>query len=141
MFWKKFIKCWHKPGNLDTRILIIEDSALDMKIACAAVERGGYGVLTASDGKSGLALARAHQPDLILLDYNLPDIQGPKICSRLKEHATTRGIPVLFLTSQDSPDSVLDCYEQGAANYLAKPISPAHLLKQIQLTLKETHKD
>ena len=118
-------------------ILIIEDNEVDQRIAGAAVERGGYQVIKAYDGKTGLDLARAHRPALIILDYNLPDLNGPYVCKLLKNDEQTRNIPVLFLTSMTSPDSILNCYEEGGENYLSKPINSKFLLKQIELTLKD----
>ena len=125
-----------KVNNRHITILVIDDGEVDQKVACAAVERGGYSVLKAYDGRSGIDLAR-QQPDLIVLDYNLPDINGPEVCKILKADELTSNIPVLFLTTMDSPVSIINCYEQGGENYLAKPISPQLLLKQIDLTLND----
>jgi CheY-like chemotaxis protein len=127
-----------KIDNKHITILVIDDSMVDQKVACAAVERGGYSIILAGDGQSGIAKATEHKPDLIILDYNLPDAIGPQICETLKKNQTTANIPVLFLTSMDTPDSIISCYEKGGENYLAKPISPKTLLKQIEQTLKDS---
>ncbi len=121
----------------DIKVLVIEDNEVDMKIACAAIDRGGYRALQAWDGKTGLEMAQALLPDLIILDYNLPDCKGPDICKILKNDKFTCNIPVLFLTSMDSPTCVIDCYEKGGENYLYKPIKPKYLLKQIEQTLQD----
>jgi CheY-like chemotaxis protein len=126
-----------KSSQKNIRILVIEDNEVDQKIACAAVERGGYSAFKASDGKSGVEMAQTLLPDLIILDYNLPDSKGPQICQALKVNEATSRIPVLFLTSMDSPGSIIDCYEQGGSNYLAKPVNPKFLLKQIDQALKD----
>jgi DNA-binding response OmpR family regulator len=120
------------------KVLVIEDTQVDQRIACAAVERGGYSALKANDGKSGFELAKEQKPQLIILDYNLPDIKGPELCKLLKAHTDTHQIPVLFLTSLTDPDHVVNCFEQGE-NYLSKPISIDLLLKQIDSILKDTH--
>lgn len=125
------------PDKKHIKILVIDDSEVDMKVACAAIERGGYSTLKAFDGKTGLSMIKEHLPDLVILDYNLPDFKGPDICKTLKIDATTGRIPVLFLTSMDSPGSIIDCYEQGGENYLAKPIDVKFLLKQIDEALKD----
>ncbi len=125
------------PDNKHIKILVIEDSAVDMKVAFTAIERGGYSALQAWDGKTGLEMAQSKLPDLIILDYNLPDSKGPDICKILKGDDATRHIPVLFLTSMDSPGSVIDCYEKGGENYLYKPIKPKFLLTQIEQTLQD----
>lgn len=117
------------------KVLVIEDTEVDQRISCAAIERGGYTALKANDGKSGFELAKEQKPDLIILDYNLPDIKGPELCKLLKAHIDTGHIPVLFLTSLTGPDNIINCFEQGE-NYLAKPISINLLLKQINSILK-----
>ena len=126
-----------KAQNKSIAVLVIDDSEVDLRIACAAIERGGYIVLQAHDGESGLVMAREHKPDLIILDYQMPGLKGPEVCKILKSEERTRDIPVLFLTSLTSPGSVIDCYEQGGENYLAKPINPRFLLKQIEQVLKD----
>jgi len=107
-----------------------------MRMACAAIDRGGYTALKAKDGKSGFELAKIEKPDLIILDYNLPDIKGPDVCKLLKSHSDTQHIPVLYLTSLTDPDYVVNCFEQGE-NYLSKPISVNLLLKHIDSILKD----
>ena len=114
---------------------MIEDTEVDQRISCAAIERGGYTALKANDGKSGFAMAKEHKPNLIILDYNLPDIKGPELCKVLKMNLDTQEIPVLYLTSLTGPDDVISCFEQGE-NYLSKPISVKLLLKQINSILK-----
>ena len=125
-----------KTAQKHIKILVIEDTEVDQRVACAAIERGGYTALKANNGKSGFEMAKEHKPSLIILDYNLPDIKGPEVCQLLKAHYDTQNIPVLFLTSMTDPDDVINCFEQGE-NYLAKPISPKLLLKQIDSILKD----
>jgi len=119
------------------KVLVIEDTEVDQRLACAAVERGGYTALKANNGKSGFELAKEHKPGLIILDYNLPDVKGPELCKIIKAHVDTTHIPVLFLTSMTAPEKVINCFEEGE-NYLAKPISVNLLLKHIDSILKET---
>lgn len=118
------------------KVLVIEDTEVDQRLACGAIEHGGYTALKANDGKSGFEMAKEHKPQLIILDYNLPDIKGPEVCKLIKAHTETSHIPVLFLTSLTDPDYVVNCFEQGE-NYLSKPISAKLLLKQINSILKD----
>lgn len=130
-----------RPTPQNIKILVIEDTQVDQRLACAAIESGGYTSLKANDGKTGLAIAKEQHPAMIILDYNLPDITGPDVCKYLKEHAYTKNIPVLFLTSMTNPDHVVNCYDQGQ-NYLEKPVSTKLLLKQIKSILSDnTPKD
>ena len=119
------------------KILVIEDTEVDQRVACAAIERGGYTALKANNGKSGFEMAKIEKPQMIILDYNLPDIKGPEVCKLLKAHIDTTHIPVLFLTSLTGPDNIINCFEQGE-NYLSKPISVNLLLKHIDSTLKDS---
>ena len=135
---KSFFK--PKPKNTNVRILVIEDSEIDRKIACKAIELGGYTPLTAHDGQTGLSMAKELLPDLVILDCHLPDTRGHEVCKLLKEDAATRRIPVLFLTSEFSSNNIIDCYEQGGETYLVKPVQPKFLLKQINNVLEDTQK-
>src|ERR1700690_1615952 len=116
---EKFLSIFKpKAIHKEIKVLVIEDTEVDQRVACAAIERGGYTALKANNGKSGFELAKEQKPNLIILDYNLPDIKGPEVCKLLKAHLDTTDIPVLFLTSMTGPDNVINCFEQGE-NYLA----------------------
>jgi DNA-binding response OmpR family regulator len=133
----KLMSIWKpKAPQKHIKVLVIEDTEVDQRLACAAIERGGYTALKADDGKTGFELAKEHKPDMIILDYNLPDIKGPEVCKLLKANTDTQHIPVLFLTSLTDPDYVVNCFEHGT-NYLSKPISVNLLLKQIDSILKD----
>ena len=125
-----------RPTSKNIKILVIEDTQVDQRLTVAAIEHDGYISLVANDGKTGFELAKAQKPDLIIIDYNLPDAKGPDVCKLLKAHTDTNHIPVLFLTNLTDPDYVVNCFEQGE-NYLAKPISGKLLLKQIDSILKD----
>jgi DNA-binding response OmpR family regulator len=124
-----------KVSQKHIKILVIDDTPVDQRVACAAIDRGGYTSMKADNGKSGFELAKVEKPNLIILDYNLPDIKGPELCKLLKSHLDTQYIPVLFLTSMTGPENVINCFEQGE-NYLAKPITVNLLLKQIDSIIK-----
>ena len=126
-----------KTQQKHIKILVIEDTEVDQRLACAAIESGGYTALKAGDGKTGFELAKLEIPNLIILDYNLPDLKGPEVCKLIKADPGTSNIPVLFLTSLTDPKYVVNCFEQGE-NYLSKPISSKLLLKQINSILKDT---
>ncbi len=116
------------------KVLVIEDTQVDQHLVCSTIEKGGYTALKSDNGKDGFELAKKEKPNLIILDYNLPDLKGPEVCKLLKTHFDTQNIPVIFLTSLTDPDYVVNCFEQGE-NYLAKPISSKLLLKQINSIL------
>ncbi len=129
------------PSSKSSKILVIEDSPVDMGVVLVAIAKGGYAPLTATYGQEGVNIACKELPDLIILDYNLPDQNGLEVCDQLKANPLTRNIPVIFLTCVDTPESVIDCYDKGGEYYLSKPISPRVLLKYIDQTLAQSRKE
>ncbi len=126
-----------KPTAKSFHILVIDDNPVDQKVICSALERGNYQVSSALDGKSGFEMAKTAKPDLIILDYNLPDTIGPEVCKLIKTHALTRHIPVLFLTWMDTPGSIINVYDHQAENYIVKPVNQKYLIQQVEQTLQE----
>jgi DNA-binding response OmpR family regulator len=102
------------------RILVIEDDRFLRKAAGAALRRQGYLVLTADDGETGLRLARAEHPDLVLLDLIMPGMQGFEVLKLLKEDGSTASIPVIILSNLGQDADVKNALEAGAADYLIK---------------------
>ena len=126
-----------KPLGKQATILVVDDSDVDRTFSLRTLSNRGYKILSAPNGETGVQMAKAHRPDLILLDYMMPDLNGPEVCHILKNDTTTKNIPVIFLTSLDTPKSVVDCFEQGAEIFLPKPIKASELLEQVRLTLSE----
>lgn len=106
----------------NARILIIEDNPLNLKLARSLLILGGYGVLEAADATSGMALALAERPDLILMDIQLPDLNGLEATQILKGQPETRTIPVVALTSFAMPGDDRKAREAGCDGYITKPI-------------------
>lgn len=102
------------------KILIIEDEAALQRAATQALKEGGFDVLSATDGETGLMLAEAELPDLILLDIILPKKNGFEVLKDLKEGDKTKTIPVIVLTNLESPGDVQKALELGAKTYLVK---------------------
>ncbi len=139
MFMQKLFKFFGSSRRENSIVLVVDDNIDDLNLVSDTAIKGGFNVLKANKGLMGLELAFRHKPDLIILDVNLPDIQGVEICRRLKEDASTKDIPIIFLTMLDAPRLILDSYEYGAENYLLKPISSSLLLKQIEMALRDRH--
>jgi len=118
------------------QLLYIEDQDLNLRL----VERilnahPQYRLLTAMQGGTGLSLAREHQPDLILLDLNLPDMTGDEVLRRLKSDAGMRKIPVIMVSADAMGDRVEQLIKLGAVGYLTKPYKVGEFLRVIQETL------
>ena len=118
------------------KILVVEDNEVDRKVIVATLQRRGYTVMTAENGAVGLEMAKAKLPDVIVLDCEMPVMGGVEMCRRLKESKPGQNIPVLFLTSVDTPRNVIDCFEADASNFLTKPLNSSVLLSQIRSILE-----
>ena len=116
-------------------ILVIDDSDVDRTFAVRVLAKR-YHVLSASGAKEGLEMAYKARPDLILLDYLMPEMNGPEVCRILKQDYGMNETPVVFLTGMDTPQTVIDSLEQGAEAYLIKPIGMRDLLQEIHLRLQ-----
>ena len=112
-------------------IMVIEDNASDLKLMTDILKRAGYKVRPASDGELALRSVQAKQPDLILLDVNLPDINGVEVCRRLKADPGTRDIPIIFISAMDETDLKVKALEEGGADYVTKPFEPTEILAKI----------
>lgn len=123
------------------RILIIEDDPSVQDVLGQLLVRDGLEVLSAGDGAGGVRLAIAENPDLILLDVNLPDMDGFEVCTRLKAEPRTRHIPVVILTAEAREvGQRVRGLESGADDYLFKPISGKVLVARILSILKVANK-
>ena len=103
-------------------ILIVEDNELNMKLFTDLLEAYGYGVLQAYTGSQGLAMARMHRPDLILMDVQLPEITGLDVTRMLKGDADTRGMPIVAVTAFAMKRDEELVWAAGCDDYLTKPI-------------------
>ncbi len=139
MFWKRlFGRFFYSNDNRDAIVLVVDSNRMDLASTARAVIDGGYNVLKASNGKSGLASAVQHKPDLIIFDFKLEDMPGHDFCHQLKTEAATQEIPVIVLTDVNTSQAILDAYEQGVEDYFLKPINRKFLLNEIDRVLRLT---
>lgn len=120
------------------RILIVEDNELNRDVLSRRLSASGYEVLVAEDGLQGLALAMAHQPDLILMDLGLPEIDGWECVRRLRANPVTRSIPVVALTAHAMTGHREKALEAGCDEFDTKPIDFAGLLIKMRTLLDRT---
>ena len=113
-------------------ILIVEDSELNRRLLEAVLEPHGYRLLVAEDGETGLALARTHQPDLILMDVLLPGIDGYEATRQLRADPETRQIVVIALTASASDEERAQALAAGCDAYISKPIDTRAFPQQIR---------
>lgn len=117
-------------------ILIVEDHPLNMKLFRALLESQSYRTLDAAEGKIGLDLAREHDPDLIVMDVELPDISGIDAIRALKADERTRHIPIVTVTAS-RPDDETEIRAAGSDGFMTKPIATAEFLATIRAFLED----
>jgi two-component system cell cycle response regulator DivK len=116
-------------------ILIIEDNPANMKLACLLLSKGGHSVLFATDAEAGLAVARAESPDLILMDIQLPGMDGLAATGLLKSDPATTHIPVIALTAMAMKEDQEKTRLAGCDAYIAKPLRYLELYAAIDALL------
>jgi two-component system, cell cycle response regulator DivK len=116
-------------------VLIVEDNAANMKLARLLLSNAGHTVLSAVDAETGLTLARAQQPDLILMDIQLPGMDGLAATALLKQDPLTANIPVIALTAMAMKEDKERSQVAGCDGYIAKPLRYAELYAAIDALL------
>jgi two-component system, cell cycle response regulator DivK len=116
-------------------VLIVDDNADNREVYGLLLEFSGYDVLTAADGWSGVQQARAHHPDLILMDISMPVMDGFQATELLKLDPATRDIPVVAVTAHDDNDHRDRASRVGMSGFLAKPVPPRNVVKEVQRCL------
>jgi len=119
-----------------TRVLVIDDSEPIHKLVAARLRPEGLEVVCELDGERGIERAVSDPPDLILLDVELPDVDGFEVCRQMKEHPATRDIPIIFLTGTTSPDSKVRGLDLGALDYVTKPFDQVELRARVRAALR-----
>ncbi len=117
---------------MSKRILVVEDQEDNRKILRDLLTSADFEVIEAEDGEAGLLAAAAHRPDLILMDVQLPGIDGYEATRRLNGDALLRGIPVIAVTAHALNGAEQEARAAGCDGYIAKPISPRQLLQKVR---------
>lgn len=128
-------KAYLDESDIHPTVLIIDDSKLNVWMMREMLSQVNYTVEFALDGRKGLALASTKQPSLILLDINLPDMDGFEIYTELRKLPQTKSIPVIFMTAETDTETLLKGFEMGAVDYIKKPIHRREALARIQAHL------
>ena len=119
------------------KILVVDDERKIVDIVRAYLEKDGYKVLAAYDGKAALDLARREAPDLIVLDLMLPEISGWDVCRILRAESS---VPIIMLTARDEDTDKIVGLELGADDYVPKPFNPKELVARVRAVLRRTEK-
>lgn len=122
------------------RILIIEDDSLTRWLLREILEESGFTILEAPNGLMGVPLAKSYQPDLIICDIKMPELDGFQVLSEIRQSAETKTIPFVFLTGKADLAELRKGISSGADGYLIKPLSMGKLLGEISSILKKCSK-
>ena len=117
------------------KILLVEDNEMNRDMLSRRLERRGYKIVMATDGAEGVAMAKAEQPALILLDMSLPIVDGWEAARQLKAAPETRAIPIIALTAHAMAGDREKALEAGCNDYDTKPIELPRLLEKISALL------
>lgn len=125
-------------GRIDEppRILLVDDSPDELRLLSEILRAGRFRLIVASDGRKGYQRAVSHQPDLILMDVVMPNLDGFTACRLLKADPATAHIPVIFLTSKNAPDERLLGFRLGGVDYVSKPFLAEEVTARIHVHLK-----
>lgn len=115
------------------KILIIDDDPALRQLVSSSLQTAGYQLLTAADGQEGLRQMYHSHPDLIVLDVNMPTMDGWTVCQRVRE---VSNVPIIMLTAQGDPDEIVKGLDLGADDYLVKPFEIGVLLARVRANLR-----
>jgi two-component system, cell cycle response regulator DivK len=117
---------------MSKRILIVEDTEDNRKILRDLLTAAGYELLEATDGEEGIAMAVQHRPDLILMDIQLPHVDGYEATRQIKDDPALKDIPIIAVTSYALSGDEEKTRAAGCDGYIAKPFSPRQLLGKVR---------
>jgi len=117
-------------------ILVVEDEPPLQKLLAYNLESAGFAVVQAFDGEEALTLIAERPPDLVLLDWMLPQVSGLEVCRRLRRRPGTAHLPIIMLTARGEEPDRLRGLDTGADDFIAKPFSPAELIARVRAVLR-----
>ncbi len=121
------------PSPNQPFILIVDDNATNLSVLSQALKAAGYKVRIAVDGEDALAQVERHRPELILLDIEMPKMDGFETCRRLQANPETEGIPVIFMTALTETENKVKGLSLGAVDYITKPFEEAEVLARVKI--------
>ena len=125
---------------MPTRILVVEDDPDIASLVERYLEKAGFAIERASNGRDALQTIASKPPDLVVLDLMLPQVDGLEVCRRLRAGERTAAIPVIMLTARAEESERIVGLELGADDYLAKPFSPNELVTRVRALLRRVHR-
>lgn len=134
-----FLKTQEKQNENKTRILVADDDENVVNIIRDSLEPEQFEILEAVNGKEALGMVFAGQPDIVVLDIMMPDMDGYRVCEELKEHEDTKDMPIIILSAKTSVEDKLKAMELGIDDYIIKPFDPRELKARIKMRLRKNN--
>lgn len=122
------------PGNID--ILAVDDRPDNLKLLKDMLQERGYGIRAATNGELALESVRHALPDVVLLDINMPGMDGYEVCRRLKEIPGFGETPVIFVSALSEMDNIVDAFRNGGVDYVTKPYKLEEIEQRMQTQLE-----
>jgi class 3 adenylate cyclase/CheY-like chemotaxis protein len=122
--------------NSPPKILVVDDTARNVKLLADLLSVKGYSIATAASGREALALLNTAPPDLVLLDVVMPEMSGYEVCRKIRENAATQMLPVVMVTALDPVEERVKGIDAGADDFLTKPINQPELLARVKSLLR-----
>src|SRR5215207_5931732 len=119
-----------------TRILVVDDSPINLKLISAALMPVGYEIVTAQNGREALQRVEGIAPDMVILDVMMPELNGYEVCRRLRQRANLGHLPIMMLTANDSLEERINGLEAGADDYMSKPFDVSELQARVKALLR-----
>ncbi|MGD9148509.1 MAG: response regulator, partial [Anaerolineae bacterium] len=124
------------PRNPAADILVVDDEVSNLRLLAEILGQAGYRVRSAAEPRLAIESALAFPPSLILLDVMMPDMDGFEVCQRLREHASTRDIPILFVSALNELEHRMRGFEAGGVDYIPKPFQRQEVLARVKTHLQ-----
>ena len=122
------------------KILVVDDDVDTLRLVGLMLQRQGYQIVAANNGHQALNLAQNENPDLIILDVMMPDMDGYEVTRRLRALATTKTTPIIMFTAKSQVDDKVSGFEAGVDDYLTKPTQPRELFAHVKAVLARSGK-
>lgn len=122
----------------EVSILIVEDNTTNMRVLMDFLGDKGYNFLVAQDGAKGVRVALRRKPDLILLDINLPELNGYDVCKTIRQHEETKNTPIVFMSALSRKDAQHLTTEAGGNDYLPKPFQKNEVIEMVETHLNRS---
>jgi diguanylate cyclase (GGDEF)-like protein len=126
---------------MSIKILIVDDDPDIRDVLKITLSEENYEVIEAEDGEKGLAMIKTQSPNLVLLDYKIPKIDGREVCRQVKKDLLLRHLPIIMVTGKGDINDKVNGMDAGADDYVVKPFEPKELLARIRMILRHTERD